>query len=48
MDEQYVLDEFFNESWQQTFFLQKNEPKKQGGIFLCWFILNNLTFEMVK
>jgi hypothetical protein len=38
------MDEFFNESWQQTFFLQK----KQGGIFLCWFILNNLTFEMVK
>jgi len=36
MDEQYVWMNFFNESWQQTFFLQKNEPKKQGGIFLCW------------
>jgi hypothetical protein len=27
------MDEFFNESWQQIFFLQKNEQKKQGGIF---------------
>jgi hypothetical protein len=42
------MDEFFNESWEQTLVLQKNEQKKQGGNFLCWFILNNSTLEMFK
>jgi hypothetical protein len=28
--------------------LRKIEQVKQGGKKLCWFILNNLTFEMLK
>jgi hypothetical protein len=39
---------FFNESQQETFFLWKNEQKKQGGKNLCWFILNNSTLKMLK
>jgi hypothetical protein len=43
------IDEFlFNENQQETFFLRKNEQKKQGGKNLCWFNLNNSTLKMLK
>ncbi len=39
---------FFNENQQETFFLRKNEQKKQGGKNLCWFNLNNSALKMLK
>jgi hypothetical protein len=30
------------------FFCKKMNKKNKVEFFLCWFILNNLTFEMVK
>ncbi len=44
---QMKMDERFHECWQHIF-LWKTKQKKKDGKKLCWFILKNLTHEMLK
>jgi len=48
MDEQYVWMNFLMKVGNKHIFCKKMNKKNKVEFFLCWFILNNLTFEMVK
>jgi hypothetical protein len=43
-----TMDEFFHEHSQQVLFCKKTKQKKQDTRNLCYFIVNNLSHEMLK